>query len=519
MATNWQTFPIQFRGGLINNMGELQQGTEAVGSATILQNYEPSKEGGYKKVLGFTKFDTALVPGPASGSIVCVKAVTENGVIAARGNSSTPSVIEYYYSTGSGWTSLGAGTELGDKVRHTTFNFSNDEFTVFVDGANYPAVYTKSTGSLAFLTSSDSSDIEAAEHVANFKNTLFFAVGNDLIFTAPYSYDNYNVADGAGTINVGEAITGLVVFREQLIIFCENSIKKLVGSTTSDYQLQPITTDIGCLDGNTIQEIGGDIIYLAPDGIRLLSATDRIGDFGLDIASSPISKSVYDFVNRQGISFCSAVIRQKAQYRIFAYRQAESQNVSRGFLATKFSSQGAGSIQWAELVGFKVNVIDSANKGFDEYVFFGNDTGYIYRLEDGYNRDGEVIRSVFETPYMPITDPQIRKSFYKISLYVDPTGDFTANLDVRYDYIKYNKRNIQQPPSIEITTGDNNIYFYGDPNSQFNTASYGGINESVIKEPLIGSGRTISFRLTDSTLNATHKLDSAILEYMQHDRQ
>ena len=56
MATQWQTFPIEFRGGLISNLSLLQQGTNAVGSATILQNFEATREGGYSKIKGYDKY-------------------------------------------------------------------------------------------------------------------------------------------------------------------------------------------------------------------------------------------------------------------------------------------------------------------------------------------------------------------------------------------------------------------------------------------------------------------------------
>ena len=63
MATAWQTFPVEFRGGLISNMSLLQQGTNAIGSAQTLSNFEVNKEGGYSKILGFTKFSSTQVPG------------------------------------------------------------------------------------------------------------------------------------------------------------------------------------------------------------------------------------------------------------------------------------------------------------------------------------------------------------------------------------------------------------------------------------------------------------------------
>ena len=58
MATAWQTFPVEFKGGLISNLSPLQHGTQAVGSASILKNYEPSLQGGYAKLKGYSKFNS-----------------------------------------------------------------------------------------------------------------------------------------------------------------------------------------------------------------------------------------------------------------------------------------------------------------------------------------------------------------------------------------------------------------------------------------------------------------------------
>ena len=86
MATQWQTFPIEFRGGLISNLSPLQQGSNAVGSATTLQNFESSKEGGYSKIKGFAKFSTTAVPG--SGPILALKVISSGRIVVARQNGS-----------------------------------------------------------------------------------------------------------------------------------------------------------------------------------------------------------------------------------------------------------------------------------------------------------------------------------------------------------------------------------------------------------------------------------------------
>ena len=35
--------------------------------------------------------------------------------------------------------------------------------------------------------------------------------------------------------------------------------------------VEPVTKNIGCLDGDSIQEVGGQLLFLAPDGIRKFS--------------------------------------------------------------------------------------------------------------------------------------------------------------------------------------------------------------------------------------------------------
>ena len=62
MPDRWQTYPIEFEGGLITNLSPLQHGLKAPGSARVLRNYEPSVEGGYRRIKGFDKYDSNIVP-------------------------------------------------------------------------------------------------------------------------------------------------------------------------------------------------------------------------------------------------------------------------------------------------------------------------------------------------------------------------------------------------------------------------------------------------------------------------
>lgn len=593
MATQWQTYPIEFKGGLLSNLSPLQQGSNAVGSATILQNFEPNKDGGYSKLLGFEKYSTTTVPG--TGPILALKVISSGRVVAARkvdssaittftatasvngvtssttalsvdgnsgtievgmtvsgtGISGTPTVTTvtdqntlvlssaqtllddtvltfkhldtpdlnktaYYYGTGTTWTFMAksVGTN-GGKARHAEFNLNGDDKVVFVDGTNYPAVYNTSGNSMAFMTSSNSTDVSGAEHVAIFKNTAFYAKGNVVYFTAPLTVDDFSAANGAGSISVGHDITGLTIFRDQLIIFTTDTIQRLTGNTSADFNLSPITNRIGCINGDTIQEVGGDVIYLAPDGIRLLSATDRIGDFGLDIASDSIHKDATSFLNTSDI-FSSMILRDKSQYRIFAYVASERNAVAKGLIATKFIAQGSSGISWATTKGIRAYVADSRYAGDQETAMFANDDGYVYKMETGSNFDGSNIEAIYESPFMPINDPQMRKTFYKMTLYATPTGSTSIDLNIKYDF---DSNSTIQPPTQSIASTGTSVFLYGSSSAVYNTATYGGELDKIYNTNLIGSAKTIAIRIEENSTNPTFTLDTALLEYRQNDRQ
>ena len=476
MATQWQTFPIEFRGGLISNLSPLQQGTNAVGSATILQNFESTKNGGYSKIKGFEKYSTTAVPG--SGAILALKVISSGRIVVARQNASN--VTEYYYGTGTTWTSMGARPLLGGKARHAMYNLNGDDKVVFVDGSNYPGIYNTSGNTFSAVASS--TDVLGAEYVVIFKNTAFYAKGNNVYFTAPFTVDDFSSANGAGSINVAHDITGLAVFRDQLIIFTRDNIKRVTGNTSADFQVAPITDRIGCINGDTIQEVGGDIMYLAPDGIRLLSATDRIGDFGLDIAS-------------------------------------EQHEVAKGLIATKFVSQGAAGISWSTTKGIKAFVADSRYSGTAETISFANTDGYVYILDTGSNFDSALIEAIYESPYMPISDPQMRKSFYKMTLYAEPTGSMNFDLNIKYDFGSTSNTGLIQPPTQTVSSTGTAVFIFGATSSLFNTATYGGELDKVYNTNIIGSGKTIAIRIEDSSTNPTFTLDTALLEFAQEDRQ
>jgi hypothetical protein len=101
----------------------------------------------------------------------------------------------------------------------------------------------------------------------------------------------------------GGKVTWLKMFKEnELIIYKDDAIYVLnIAGTTplTDWELTPLSTAVGCPAGRTIQDIGNDHIFLASDGVRLLSRTtfDKIR---VGVISEPI-QDIIDAINQDAI--------------------------------------------------------------------------------------------------------------------------------------------------------------------------------------------------------------------------
>ena len=639
MPTNRQSFPVEFKGGLVTNLSPLQQGINLPGSAITLRNFEPSVTGGYKRILGYSKFDPNVIPPygapvvfgasqsgttliiagthttPTAGDTFTIAGDTTvytvnspafdstnnrttltltSSLAASPANGTAVTFITYkgtyktlgvevfndsvivalnadlFKTTGSGFTkinvpaygtvlvngasqsgatlavdALTSAPKVGDiftiagvdkvytvttsatvssggstlainpnlasspadnavvtfislsresagRTRFVEYNFSGTKKVAIVDGVNAPAIYDGST--FTALVSAPT-DVISATHVISFNKHLFFGNLDLLTFTAPLLDTNFEAGDGAGSIRIGDKITGLAVFREQLIIFTEKSIFKLTGTSLSNFALVAITLDIGCIDGDTIQEIGGDIMFLTEDGLRLLSATDRIGDFGLGIVSKTIQDVMNKFIASASL-FSSVVVRSKSQYRVFAFNPNNIGVAAKGIIGTQFSPQGGEDFAWSEIRGMEVFAASSKVVGSSEVIVFSSDTGYLFKMEDGNSFDSNNITAEYLSPYLPLNDPRTRKTIYKVYMYTDPVGSVNFTFNLKFDYDELNS---VQPESITFTNAIASISFYGDNNfATFATTASGASGATsitvaantnmVVGDTIVGTG-------------------------------
>ena len=111
--------------------------TMPVGAASILQNFEPSVKGGYRRLSGTSKYSTSQV-GSSSGTILGV-AIFNSGVVVAQSTN-------VYFGTGSSWTSIDSSRSSAGRYRFEKYNFTtNEERLIFTDDANFASAYNGTT--------------------------------------------------------------------------------------------------------------------------------------------------------------------------------------------------------------------------------------------------------------------------------------------------------------------------------------------------------------------------------------
>lgn len=504
----WVSKPVSCQGGLVLDMDSLTQGTQFAGSARILQNFEPDVSGGYRRINGFIKYDSNAVTGDSNSPILGVK-VAFGGVFACRVNSSDNAI---YFGTGSGWTKVSTTARNGSvtKARFTSYSLVAP-VVIQCDGVN-PAWKWDGSSETTINGTGAPSDPKYAKL---FKGRLALAghsTGDLLALSVANDDDDFDGSNGALEFNVGDTIKGLGIFRQDLIIFCERSIKRLTGSTSSDFAIEPITDSIGCVCGDTIQEIGGDLIYLSTDGIRSYAATERIGDIELGLVSRSIQPLVSGIL-ANGLDedeYSSCCIRKKSQYRLFINNSDldEADNINLLGRLQDAPTTPHGQFEWATLVGLQPYSADSEYSGNLEVAVFGHPTnGYVYLLESGNTFDSTNIEAIYRSPDMTFDDATIRKVFQKIYLNTQVEGDVEVQIQLELD--KNTIDIIQPSPFIIGQTGVTPTY----GSAVYDTDVYGAFVYPSFKNNLIGSGFFGAFTFYSNDDSAPYRIESYQVQF------
>ena len=531
-----QPFTVACEGGLVTASNQVDL-LRRPGVATELENFEVAIEGGYRRISGFTKFGEGSATQPTGGATTILGVFAyADGVIATAGtniyfsndgitwlqiNRDSVAVTGDNYTAFTGRTAL-ARTGQG-QCQFVLFEGPDYDYgeVIIADGANKlysfrmegtGALNTRTffaaeitvdgTNGVKYITIHDHHLI--ASGVENNLSTVYYSVYNDP--------DNFTGA-GAGSVTISDQVQGIKGFRTDLIVFAENSIHKLINiNDSANIRIDPITESIGCLSGYSIQEIGGDLIFLAPDGLRTVAGTARIGDVELGTVSKaiqPIMREVAENINNFQIT--SIVLREKSQYRLFYSNVNAVASGQKGIIGTLRPN----GFEWSETKGLEVTEIGS---GFDtngvEKYYHGNNSGYVFIHDSGDDFDGTAILARYATPDYDYGDLGTLKTLHYLKVSIAAEGLVTPEVQVKFDY---NSGDVPQPASNYSLGTVNPSSIFGS--AVFGTNIFGASASPMLRTPLQGSGTSNNFTVITNDSKSPYRINGLYVDYIPSGRR
>ena len=437
-----------------------------------------------------------------------VTSTTFTGVTRATSSTTAATHLFNTVVSPSSWTEIDSSRTSASKYSFERYNFDGNDKIIFVDGANAPVIFNTS------LTAADVSEssVSGSKFVVAYRNHMFYAgkstTPQEVVFSEPFDEDGFQSGDGAGSIKVDDTIVGLKVFRSNLFIFCANRIFKLTGSSLSNFAVEPVTRNIGCINGDTIQEFAGDLIFLGPDGLRTVAGTSRIGDVELGTISKNV-QSLFDKNIRDSSLFESVVIPDKTQYRIFFTKDTVADNLTRGIVCVMRGDK----YEFSEILGIRPSCTDTFIDSGDVTVLHGSFDGFIHRQEKGNTFDDTVIFGRYRSPDLSFGDSGIRKHMQKVILNFKPEAAIDADLFLRYDNESVDS---PRPAAYALDTSKIAAQYGTATYSTFSSTTqfvYGGGTQPLLRQSVEGSGFTVALKVDDGGETAPYSLKGFQLEY------
>ena len=533
-----QPFSVALQGGLNISSSSLEL-LQTPGIATKLKNFEVSTRGGYRRINGFNFFGDGTRPNSANA--IEGLQVYADGVIAAAGTNI------YFSQDGDSWLQINKASVAAGGDNYSAFtgrsasartSQTKASFAVFEGNTIYGEVVVTDEGSGAkpFYFKMTGTDVLTSrtffakeitvsgthypkycvihdKHLvvagaATALNTIFYSGTNDI--------DDFT-STGSGSIVLDDQVVGLKSFRDELFVFCRNSIYKLQNiNDSTNIAIVPVTKNVGCVDGKTIQEFAGDLIFLAPDGFRTIAGTARIGDVELGTISSAIQPLINSIVGSTVIfEYSSVVLRDKSQYRMYYSTSGSSTSNSKGIIGT-LTKRG---FEWSEIAGVQAPAVTSGfNYARTEKIYHGDRDGYIYNHDTGntYNPAGTSvnIEAEYQSPDFDYGDFGTLKTLDHVKVSLRPEGDVSPTLRVRFDFDSLDRL---QPGDANIISATPSIF--GDSVAIFGTSKFGSPEQPLVRATIVGSGHSNFFKIFSNDDNAPYTINGLYINYRPSGRQ
>lgn len=275
------------------------------------------------------------------------------------------------------------------------------------------------------------------KYVALYKDTLFifgdpnnpsrlyYSGGGDKIH-------DFSVASGGGFIDIskndGTVGTGLIVFKNTLIVFKEDSIYQFSFETSGLPSVTQVNPSIGAIAPRSIIMVENDVFFASRRGI--FTVGNEPG-FSFDtLRTNEISarvRPIYQTIDTNYLENIAGIYAtsENANLVIFAYTPSGSTTNSKALV---FDRERGGWVEWSNIqANCWVQYIDTDGSA---KVLYGDDaSGYVKQILTGTDDFGSAIHGYFKTLANPFDSLNSYKTLKDIDIILrNPVGSFSLDI-------------------------------------------------------------------------------------------
>jgi len=488
-----------FSGGLNSTSGALNvQDNEA----TDLQNIDFNLFGSFVKRNGFTRLNSTALDGGITGLHWFQEVSGTTSLIAVAGT-------KLYHDTDvSGtFTEITGGLTITDNdSNHWNLNTFNDT----VVGTSELDAPFKISNALVASALTLPTNVTIPKYNQAFNNYNFIAVPT-LSGTLKHSrvyWSNIDTVDtwtdtdfaDVGLDDVAGSITGLKILGDRLVIFKERAIyvSLFTGDADIPFTFLKTPSDVGCISGDSVQEIKNGFMFLAQDGFYFFDGSNSIK------VSDRITTTLELFNRNRFPEAVSTYQREKNRYWCSFTTDGTSEH-------DRVITWDAANNAFSFYKGHAANAYAITFVSGEERVYFGDYVGRVYRgdtAEDDQDTSGVdvAVDAFFKTKWYNFGDIVDKKGIGQVSLFhqIDQNN---ISFSYSYDF----EEGDQFSKTVDFSTSAS---IYGT--DIYGTATYGGSGGRVQRIDLTGRGRVVRFHINNSAKDEGFQIDGmGILPHLE----
>lgn len=178
------------------------------------------------------------------------------------------------------------------------------------------------------------------------------------------------------------------------------------------------------------------------------------------------------------------------------------------------SGEAGRGFEFSQVVGIEVNQVASGYIEEEEFVIHGDSSGFVYRQEVGSDFNGSAIFSYFQTPFVYMEDPEVRKTIYSVNTYLRSEGVVSIAMGIEYDY---GDTDVLLASDYAITTQGAAAFY---DKAKYNAEEIYDGNPSPIRSTNVtGSGKSVSIKYVTNGTDPSHTVQAFSVTYGLGDRR